>query len=209
MDTTELPPDDRPPTTPPRRVNRGLLWAAALATVVLTVATIVAFVGSGDGGSDVQKIDPNATAPSGLDPAGTDVTGQDLPAVGYTTFDGEPRTLAVDGKPLLINFWASTCTPCLKEMPDLQEAYDANGGAVDFVGLQVAERAESGLAMIQRTGISYPVGRDAGAEAFRALGGASLPRTVVVRADGTIAYSHTGALTAAQLQDAIDQASGG
>ena len=100
MDTTSLPPDDRPPVAGPRRVNRGLLWASALAVVVLAVATIVAFT-AGDGGSkagDVQAIDPNGTAPVDGSLTGRDVTGEALPAVSYKTFDGAEVPLSTDGQ---------------------------------------------------------------------------------------------------------------
>ena len=207
MDTTSLPPDDRPPVARPRRSNRGLLWASALAVVVLAIATIVAFTaGSGSSGGDVQAIDPNGTQPFDDSLVGTDVTGQHLPDVSYTTFDDQTVQLATNGRPLLINFWSSICGPCIKEMPDLQQSYQANGSQVDYLGLQVSERAQNGLDMISRTGITYPTGRDVSAEVFRAFGGVGLPRTVIVRADGTIAYVHSGPLTADQIQQAVDEA---
>jgi len=207
MDTTSLPPDDRPPVAGPRRVNRGLLWASALAVVVLAIATIVAFT-AGDGSSnagDVQKIDPNGSQPIDDSLTGQDVTGEHLPDVSYKTFDGAEVPLSTDGKPLLINFWSSTCAPCVKEMPDLEQSYQANGTAVGYLGLQVSERAESGLEMIQKTGVTYPTGRDPSAGVFRAFGGVGLPRTVLVRPDGTIAWVHSGALTGTEIQKAIDE----
>ena len=79
------------------------------------------------------------------------------------------------GKPLLINFWSSTCAPCIKEMPDLEQSYQANRDSLGFLGLQVSERAEFGLRMIEQTGITYPTGRDSSAEVFRAFGGVGPP----------------------------------
>jgi thiol-disulfide isomerase/thioredoxin len=209
MDTTSLPPDDRPPVAGPRRVNRGLLWASALAVVVLAIATIVAFA-AGDGGSkagDVQQIDPNgtlATNESDLN-EGTDVSGQKLPAVSYKTFDGETVSLATNGKPMVLNFWAAYCGPCVTEMPAIEQTYLVNSDRVTFLGLDVAEQAQSGLDMIQRTGITYPTARDPRAEVFRAFGGMNLPRTVLIAADGTIVAVHNGDLTQAELQALIDE----
>lgn len=207
METTSLPPDDRPPEAPPRRVNRGLLWAAALAVVVLSVATVVAFMGGGSDSAskDVERIDPSGTQPVDDSLRGSDVTGEQLPALTYKTFEGADVSLATDGKPLLVNFWSSLCVPCVREMPDLEQSFQTNGTAINYLGLQVAERAQDGLDMIAKTGVTYPTGRDPKAETFRALGGASLPRTVLIRADGTIAWVHTGALSAEQIQQAIDQ----
>ena len=210
METTELPPDDRPPVAGPRRVNRGLVWAAALAVVVLAVATVVAFV-AGDGGGDqsVVKLDPNGVAPSDGDLNGTDVTGEHLPTYTYTTFDGTTVPLATGGKPMVLNFWASTCGPCVVEMPDLESTYQANQQRIGYLGLQVAESPDLGRDMIARTGISYPVGRDPSGAVFQGLGGVGLPRTVIIRADGTIAYVHSGALSAEDLQQAIDEHAAG
>jgi len=208
METTALPPDDRPPEARPRRVNRGLLWAAALAVVVLGIATVIAFV-AGDGnstGGAVQKLDPNAEAPvdNGLGD-GTDVTGQAVPAITYTTFDGVDVALTTGGKPLVLNFWSSTCTPCIKEMPDLEASFQANGSKVGYLGMQVVDGLDAGQEMIRATGVTYPMGRDTKGKVFQAFGGVVLPRTVMIRADGTIAYVHSGALSAGDLQQAIDE----
>lgn len=210
MDTTSLPPDDRPPEAGPRRTNRGLLWAAALAVVVLAVATAVAFMGGGDDtASDpgIENLDPNGTLPTdqGDRDAGTDPSGQKLPTLTAKTFSGEDLTIATDGKPLLLNFWAAYCGPCVQEMPALEEVYRANSDRVEFLGIDVAERAESGLDMIERTGITYPTARDPRAEVFRALGGMNLPRTVLIAADGTVVAVHNGALSATDLQALIDE----
>jgi cytochrome c biogenesis protein CcmG/thiol:disulfide interchange protein DsbE len=206
METTSLPPDDRPPEARTRRTNRGLLWAAVLAVVVLAVATIVAFSGgSSTPTSDVQRIDPNATLAPEVELTGTDVTGQAIPAVAYKTFDGTTVPLSTGGKPLVLNFWASNCGPCVKEMPDLEQSFQANQGRVGYLGLQVAEAASLGQQMIDRTGATYPVGRDPGGDILQDFGGIALPRTVLVRADGTIAYVHPGPITAAELQQAIDE----
>ncbi len=165
-----LPPTRRPaPRGRSRRVNRGLLWASALAVVVLAVATIVAFT-AGDGGSragDVQQIDPNGTQPLDDSLTGRDVTGEALPAVSYKTFDGNRGATEHRGTPLVINFWSSSCAPCIKEMPDLESIYQANGDSVAFLGVEVSERAESGLRTIAAPA-SPTTGRRRSAEVFRA-----------------------------------------
>jgi thiol-disulfide isomerase/thioredoxin len=174
--------------------------------VVLAIATIVAFTAGDDSDSgDVQGLDNSATAPYDDDLIGEDVTGQALPTVSFKSFEGDDVTLSTGGKPLLINFWSSICAPCVEEMPALEQTYQANQGEVGFLGLQVSERAEAGLDMIEKTGVTYPTGRDVPGKVFQAFGGVGLPRTVLVRADGTIAYVHSGPLTAAELQQAIDE----
>ena len=92
-----------PPST--RRPSRGLLWATALATVVLAIATIVAF-SAGDGDDDqADKLDPTATQPP---MQGQDVTGQQVPDIDFERFDGTVGAFSdYEGRPLVINFFAS------------------------------------------------------------------------------------------------------
>ncbi len=208
MATTQLPPDDQPPAPAPRRVNRGLLWAAALATVVLAVATVMAFVSDGDTADGIVKLDPNGTEPIGSLDGSSNPTGQALPALVYTTFAGGTSPLRPDGRPLVVNFWAASCGPCVQEMPAIQQFAETNAGRVDVLGLQVAEAADAGARMIERTGVTYPVGRDANGSIARALGGLNLPQTLVVGADGTIVAWHVGALSEADLQALVDDNTG-
>ena len=212
METTDLPPEDRAPVPAPRRVSRGLLAAVALATVVLAIATFVAFRSDGDD-TAVERLTPGATlpqsgfAPSELDSqAASEAEGTKLPEATYTLFDGGTAELTTDGRPLVINVWASWCTPCVAEMPAFDEVYRANLDQVDMLGLQALEAsAADGLAMIEQTGITYPVGRDVDGDLVRRLGTVNLPTTVLVAADGTIVDVHTGPLTAAELQALVDE----
>jgi thiol-disulfide isomerase/thioredoxin len=211
MTSTELPPDDRPPVRPPRRVSPGLLAAAVLATVVLAIATLMAFV-AGDGSDEqVNRLDPNATlapspfGPAELEGAAKEVEGTTLPSLTYTTFDGEERPLSTGGKPLVVNFWAANCVPCVAEMPAIEEVYRANGDRLGWLGVQAMESADRGLKMAQQTGVTYPLGRDPQGTLVQALGGIVLPTTVLIAADGTITEVHVGELTAGELQGLIDQ----
>ena len=206
MTATELPPEDRAPVRPPRRVSRGLLAAAVLATVVLAIATFMAFRPSGE---DVPKLDPNALIQSPLSPAELQSTremeGEALPALDYTTFDGAEEHLRTDGRPLVVNFWAATCIPCVKEMPAIEQVAQDVSGRVDVLGLQVQESADRGREMVRTTGVTYPVARDPDGEVFQQLGGLALPTTVLVTANGRIALVHTGELSAGELRSMIDE----
>jgi cytochrome c biogenesis protein CcmG, thiol:disulfide interchange protein DsbE len=207
METSELPPEDRAPVPAPRRVSRGLLAAVALATVVLAIATFVAFRSDGDD-TTTERIGSGGTLPpfdqGSLEPT-VDVEGDALPPLEYETFDGAAAELSTGGRPLVINFWAAYCVPCVAEMPAIEQAYQANRTQVDVLGLQVQEAAEPGLAMVERTGVTYPLGRDLRGDIVRELGGVNLPTTVFVTADGTIADVHVGAVTADELQALIDE----
>ncbi len=179
-----------------------LWWALALATVLLAIATVAAFTAPGDGG--VTRLDPNAPAPTGL--AGREVTGQRVPDESFERFDGGTGSFTdYEGAPLVVNFFASWCTPCVDEMPEFERVHASLGDRVAFLGLNVTEQPASARALIARTGITYDTGRDPTGDLLRAFGGVAMPTTVFVRADGTVARVHAGKLDATELRRIIDE----
>jgi thiol-disulfide isomerase/thioredoxin len=186
-----------------------MLIAIGAVAITLAVSVVLAFVGRGssnNGDRDVIQLDPNATQPfNGLDD-GFSPVGQQLPSLMFTTFDGKTSRLGSPGKPIVINFWSSTCAPCIREMPAIEQVWTESQNSVDFIGLDYVEAAEAGQAMIDRTGITYPVGRDPRGTLLRALGGNGLPYTVVVDRNGRIVAAHSGELTRDALQALVDEA---
>lgn len=110
------------------------------------------------------------------------------------------------GSPVVVNFWSSTCAPCLAEMPDFESVNQELDGEVHFVGVDVTDTEESGVAMVERTGVTYPNGRDPGGDVLAAFGGTALPRTVLVDQAGTVVDIHNGSLSAAELTGALADA---
>ena len=182
---------------------------AGVAVLVFATALGVSFLGGSSGDSaDIERLDQNAAAPPELSSTQDDPVGRKLGALTYTTFDGATKDLRPDGRPLLLNFWSSTCAPCIKEMPALNAAWEANRGRIDVLGLDYFEAPELGQAMADRTGARYPLGRDAKGILLRRLGGVGLPYTVLVGTDGTILATHSGELDQAGFQRLIDTAAG-
>jgi hypothetical protein len=72
--------------------------------------------------------------------------------------------------------------------------------------MDTQETAAEGRKLVEKTGITYPVGLDPDGAMFTAFGGLGMPTTVLLRADGTIAEVHSGALTAEKLRAMIDKA---
>lgn len=113
-----------------------------------------------------------------------------------------------DGKVTVVNFWATWCPPCKREIPafiDLQQQY-ANRG-VQFVGIAI-DNKEQVAAYVDQAGISYLtlIGDDDAVKVSRAFGNRldALPYTVILTRRGEIAFVHRGELsremTEAQIQ---------
>jgi len=93
---------------------------------------------------------------------------------------------ASNGKPTLLNFWASWCGPCRQEMPVLA-AYATEPGAINVLGVNVQDTPSSALALVTSLGVHYPSVIDSSGAAQRALKGPPvLPLSFLVHPDGTI-----------------------
>jgi thiol-disulfide isomerase/thioredoxin len=113
--------------------------------------------------------------------------------------DGREVNLAdFEGRPLLVNFWATWCGPCKHEIPvfvDLVERYREQQFTV--VGISVDDTPEELREFAKTYGMNYPVlvgkGRDDVLEAYAA--GFFLPTSWFIRRDGTVANKHAGSQT--------------
>jgi thiol-disulfide isomerase/thioredoxin len=182
----------------PRLPWRTLVVSTALA---LLAAGAVVVLLSNDADDEVDASSPSSVV--------TLVPEDEVPTFDeatYTTFDDETVPLSsVRGTPTIVNFWASTCPPCLEEMPAFEEVYQEHedAGDVAFLGLAVTDRTDDALEMIERTGVTYPTGQDKDASVMTALDGTVLPTTVLLDADGEVVARHAGELTADELRALI------
>src|SRR5205807_4097898 len=99
---------------------------------------------------------------------------------------------ALRGKPVVINFWASWCLPCRREMPAFQAAHEALGGKVAFVGIDNKDFQKDALDLVRTTGIRYPSGFDPDGSVASRYGLVGLPTTVFVSADGRLLERRVG-----------------
>ena len=114
-----------------------------------------------------------------------------------------------DGQVLVLNFWATWCPPCKKEMPaflELEEQYAAKG--LQFVGIALDD---PGIVQdfVDTMGVDYPilVGDDEATKVSTAYGNrlGALPYTVIVARDGQIVNTFRGEVTKKQLEKVIQQ----
>jgi thiol-disulfide isomerase/thioredoxin len=104
------------------------------------------------------------------------------PAMAATDPDGRQHRLAeLAGKVVLVNFWASWCAPCLKEMPSMQRlADDLSGDGLRVLAVNVGEDARRAVAMASRVGYRGTVLLDPDRALFSAWGVDVLPTSVLV-----------------------------
>lgn len=120
--------------------------------------------------------------------------------------DGPPVDLAdFRGKPLIVNFWATWCAPCVKEMPDLQEVAEEAEGKVAFLGIDVEDAPPNAEPFVEELGITYPLALDPRREYSRQVNNFGMPTTLFVDEDGLVQYRHTGAMDADQLRTLISE----
>ena len=133
----------------------------------------------------------------------------DYNATVYTD-TGEPFTLEqiAQGKPFVINFWATWCPYCIQEMGDYQKLYDEYKDRVAFAFIDVAdgqrETVDAGAAWMQDNGHDLPTYFDTKLEAMYAYGATSLPTTVVVAANGDIMDVSAGVIGLQRMREALD-----
>ena len=204
MNDTTRTPDAATPTAPSRNAM-PMVIAVVVAVAILGGLALVLFGGSDDE-VEATPAQTAETADESLTPTGGADSGETVPEVTFTYFDGGEGSFAdFEGKPTVVNFFASWCGPCIQEMPDFEEVFQAYGDEVNFIGLNTQDRVEDGRAIADQTGVTYTLASDADGSIHAAFGGFGMPTTVFVAADGTIIDMHTGLLQGEALQEIIEQ----
>lgn len=129
-----------------------------------------------------------------------DTRSQGLPNLQVTRLDGTATYLQdLRGKPLIVNFWATWCPPCIDEMPALEELHRSLSGEVSVVAVNLGEDPKQVQAYLEQHQLTLPVFLDQSAQVASVLGINYLPATLFVDARGTVRSSYRGALTPEQI----------
>lgn len=123
--------------------------------------------------------------------------------------DGEEVKLSdYVGKPIVLNFWASWCSPCKSEMPEFNEAWEELDGEVQFLMVNMTdgsrETVDTAKEYVEGQGFSFPVFFDTGSEAAMAYSAYSLPTTYFIDAEGYVVARAVGAIDRDTLQKGLD-----
>lgn len=136
--------------------------------------------------------------------SGPDRIDASLWAANFDSPSGAPLAMrAFRGKPLVLNFWATWCPPCVEEMPLLDAFFKQNSAKMtQVIGLAI-DQPSSVRAFLQKTPVSYPIGLAGlgGTDLSKALGNETggLPFTVVVSSGGDVVQRRMGRVAQADL----------
>ena len=178
-----------------------LLATAAMAVVVV-------------GGAMLLTRSPSPTS-SDTDSVAIDVAGfprgalagEPAPEMSVALFDGSrfgmPEFRASDGRPLVLNLWASWCAPCRHEIPEFSQVARENP-QVAFLGVAVEDAPGPAEAFAAEVGASYPLGIDDQLTVKDNYPFMGLPVTYLIGADGLITRQVNGQISGTTLQAFID-----
>ncbi len=169
-----------------RRLPRQYLLVAALAPLVLL---------GGLGVVLLQRM--AAVSPTSVGSVAPDFSLADL--------DGNPVRLAdLRGRPVILNFRASWCGPCVEEFPLLREAAAAHADqGLAIVGIVFHDRSEAARDFMIRNDATWPAAMDPGDGVATSYGVLGPPETYFIARDGTIAARQFGPVTGASLDEKL------
>lgn len=140
------------------------------------------------------------------------IVGEVAPPVAGTSYDGRPfdlEAVLADRQWVVVNFFASWCTPCITENPELIEFSRRHaGGDVVLVGVAMDDTADDVAAFFDRYGGDWPVivGNDTTNGIVVDYGIQAPPSTLIIRPDGRVVDMLIGATTADQLDGLLAEA---
>lgn len=180
-------------------------------TLVLTLAlALTACMPGGATSTDGGSADPTMVwsipceTPSGALPPGT---GDDVGKLALPCLGGEDTPIALaTGVPTVLNLWASWCRPCRTELPEVENFYREAAGKVAVVGVNTSDTASAGRFAAEDFGLTFPSRFDPDGRLLALTGKRTLPVTVLLRADGTVAHVYNDSvLNRTELEKLVEE----
>lgn len=140
------------------------------------------------------KIEPPAVA--GV------MKGNQLISFEVIDLAGKPFKVEPKGKPMVINFWATWCPPCVGEMPELQKFKEKNP-AIDLHLVSIQEDSETVKEFLKEQNLKLNPILDSTGKIAQQYRINAIPTTLVVNTQGVIIYRKTGPVTASELEKVL------
>jgi cytochrome c biogenesis protein CcmG/thiol:disulfide interchange protein DsbE len=130
------------------------------------------------------------------------------PASTRDLVTGDVELRSLQGRPVVLNFWASWCIPCAHEAPRLVASAKEHEGRVLFLGVDVKDFSSDARKFLRRFHVNYVSVRDGGSGTYDAYGLTGLPESYFLDASGRIVEHKIGEISAGELEGGITQALG-
>ena len=146
------------------------------------------------------------TTTSTVEAAG--VTAQIAPDFTFTDLvTGRTMKLSdLRDKPVYLNFWATWCPPCVKELPHIQSKYEQYKDRIHFLAISVDSEQEAPAQFISSKGYTFTIGYGNEREISRAYNIEAIPASYLIGTDGTIKAQIVGSMDEADLESFLQKA---
>ena len=136
------------------------------------------------------------------------VTAQIAPDFTFTDLVTGKTTKLSDlrDKPVYLNFWATWCPPCVKELPHIQAKYEQYKDRIHFLAISVDSEQEAPAQFISSKGYTFTVGYGNEREISRAYNIEAIPASYIIGTDGTIKAQIVGSMDEADLESFLQKA---
>ena len=184
--------------TAARQRRRNMFWMAGGAGAVIIVLVVIVALSVNNGSSS------------------SAATASNFPNFDFKLYQGELvlgaeelELAQLQGRPIVLNFWAGLCPPCRAEMPGFQRFYDDNKDDVILLGIDVGRFTGLGNKrdarnLLQELGVSYPAGYTNDRSVVRDYSVRTMPTTVFINSSGEVVQNWSGAMDEATLRALVD-----
>ena len=170
---------------------QALSMALVVGLLALLIWKVAHQTGSGNVAAEVRK---------GEEPSAPDFTLPRLDGEGTLSLAG------FDGKPRVVNFWASWCGPCRDEAPLLQRAARTYRGRLVVIGIDYQDFTGDARKFVRAFGLTYPIGRDGNGRLLARWGVSGAPESFFIDRAGKVVAHVPGAVTRETLDSGIRRA---
>ena len=185
-----------------------LLWGTAI-VLVLTAIYVTKYYNKDSNSSNTQNASYKSAQGQAVS-ASSDSAGQKAIDFTLTDLDGKKVSLSdFKGKNVYINFWATWCPWCVKELPDIEKVYNEyKDKDLVILAVDLGESKDTVKSFINRNNYHFKALLDSGESVAQAYNVNSIPVSIFIDKNGNITVKRVGALSAEEMQAYVKQLTG-